>query len=131
MVAQQEQQGVPLAVAERALYAVGGLAVGGARSVGPGVSQACHLVTCRASTGPFGIVTKTIGRHLILHDLRRTFRSIAEAIGVTEYQRMWLINHSTKNDVDLSYVGLSDAAMAAAAKRSARFRRNELPVNNR
>ena len=67
--------------------------------------------------GPFGIVTKTIDRHLILHDLRRTFRSIAEATGVTEYQRKWLINHSTKNDVDLSYVGLSDAAMAAAAEK--------------
>jgi hypothetical protein len=62
-------------------------------------------------------VTKTIGRHLILHDLSRTFRSIAEATGVTEYQRKWLINHSTKNDVDLSYVELSDAATAAAAGR--------------
>jgi hypothetical protein len=52
--------------------------------------------------GLVGIVVKTIGRHLILHNLRRTFRSIAEATGVTEYQRKWLINHSTKNDVDLS-----------------------------
>ena len=62
-------------------------------------------------------MAKTIGRHLILHDLRRTFRSIAEATGVTEYQRKWLINHSTKNDLDLSYLGLSDAAMAAAAEK--------------
>jgi hypothetical protein len=54
---------------------------------------------------------------LILHDLRRTFRSIAEAMGVDEYQRKWLINHSTKNDVDLPDVGLSDAAMAAAAEK--------------
>ena len=51
---------------------------------------------------PFGTVTKTIGRYLILYDLSRTFRSIAEATGVTEYQRKWLINHATKNDVDLS-----------------------------
>jgi hypothetical protein len=65
--------------------------------------------------GPFGIVAKTIGRHLILHDLGRTFRSIAEATGVTKHQRK--CNHSTKNDVDLSYVGLSDAAMAAAAEK--------------
>jgi hypothetical protein len=36
---------------------------------------------------------------------------------VTEYQRKWLINHSTRNDVDLPYVGLSDAAMAAAAEK--------------
>lgn len=69
---------------------------------------------------PFGIVTRTIGRHLILHHLRRTCRSIAEATGVTEYQRKWLINHSTTNDVDLSYVVLSDAAMAAAARKGRR-----------
>jgi hypothetical protein len=31
-------------------------------------------------------MAKTIGRHLILHDLRRTFRSISEATDVTEYQ---------------------------------------------
>jgi hypothetical protein len=49
--------------------------------------------------------------------LRRTSRSIAEATGVTEYQRKWLINYSTKNNVDLSYVWLSDATMAAAPEK--------------
>ena len=37
--------------------------------------------------GSFGIVTKTIGCHLILHDLRHRLQSIAEATGLTEYQQ--------------------------------------------
>jgi hypothetical protein len=49
--------------------------------------------------------------------MRRTLRSIAEATDVTEYQRKWLINHATMNDFGLSYVGLSDAPMAAAAEK--------------
>jgi hypothetical protein len=51
---------------------------------------------------------------------------------VTEYQRKWLINHSTKNDVDLSYVRLSDAATAAAAEKAgevlAKLGSGEYPV---
>ena len=35
---------------------------------------------------------------------------------MTEYQRQWLIRFD-KNDVDLPYVGLSDAAIAAAAEK--------------
>ena len=48
--------------------------------------------------------------------MRRALRSIAAATDVTEYQRKWLINQATMNDFGLSYVGLSDAAMVAAAE---------------
>jgi hypothetical protein len=64
-----------------------------------------------------GIASKAIGHDLTLHDLRRSCRSVAEAAGVTEFQRRRLLNHLVTGDVDLAYVQLSDAAMPEAAER--------------
>jgi integrase len=95
------------------------------RSVGRDLSD--YVFPSRAVEGhiqglesALGIVGKAIGHDLVLHDLRRTFRSVAEMAGLTEFEKRKLVNHTTTGDVDLAYVQRSEEALAAAAERVGR-----------
>jgi hypothetical protein len=79
--------------------------------------EPCYRVTGGAVMVRPGIAAKTIGRHLVLHEYEAHVAKHRLATDVPKYQRKWLINHATMNDFGPSYVGLSDAAMAAAAEK--------------
>jgi integrase len=49
-------------------------------------------------------VTKDSGVHFTLHDLRRTFASIAESLDISAYALKRLLNHKMKNDVTAGYI---------------------------
>lgn len=53
-------------------------------------------------------VIETSGVQFILHDLRRTFITIAESLDISAYALKRLINHKMNNDVTAGYI-VSDA----------------------
>lgn len=52
-------------------------------------------------------VTERCGVEFILHDLRRTFITIAESIDIPAYALKGLINHSTGGDVTAGYIQIT------------------------
>lgn len=52
------------------------------------------------------IVTRVSGVNFILHDLRRTFLTIADSVGTPAYVLKKLANHTVKNDVTAGYIVL-------------------------
>jgi len=49
-------------------------------------------------------VTKESGIHFQLHDLRRTFVTVAESLDIPAYALKQLINHKDPNDVTRRYI---------------------------
>ena len=49
-------------------------------------------------------VTQASGVHFILHDLRRTFITIAESLDISAYAVKRLVNHKMRNDVTAGYI---------------------------
>jgi len=52
------------------------------------------------------IVTEVSGVNFILHDLRRTFLTIADRVDTPAYVLKKLANHTVKNDVTAGYIVL-------------------------
>lgn len=49
-------------------------------------------------------VTKASGIHFTVHDLRRTFITIAESLDISAYALKRLMNHKMTNDVTAGYI---------------------------
>lgn len=49
-------------------------------------------------------VTKASGVHFTVHDLRRTFITIAESLDIPAYALKRLMNHKMSNDVTAGYI---------------------------
>lgn len=49
-------------------------------------------------------VIQLSGVSFTLHDLRRTFITIAESIDISAYALKWLVNHKMTNDVTAGYI---------------------------
>jgi integrase len=49
-------------------------------------------------------VVEASGIKFMLHDLRRTFITIAESLDIPSYTLKKLLNHSTRNDVTGGYI---------------------------
>lgn len=49
-------------------------------------------------------VTKSSGVHFTIHDLRRTFITIAESLDIPAYALKRLMNHKMSNDVTAGYI---------------------------
>ena len=64
-------------------------------------------------------ISERCGVPFTTHDLRRTFASMAESIGVTGYLLKRLMNHSTANDVTGGYVQLDMDTLRLAMERIA------------
>lgn len=54
--------------------------------------------------GSVAMVAKAIGSPFTLHDLRRTFITIAESIDIPAYALKQLLNHKNPNDVTAGYI---------------------------
>jgi integrase len=58
----------------------------------------------REPRGATEIIGKALGRPFKLHDLRRTFITIAESLDIPAYALKQLINHKNPNDVTAGYI---------------------------
>jgi integrase len=71
------------------------------RYVFPGDGVQGYIVEPRK---PMARVTAHSGVAFTIHDLRRTFITIAESLDISAYAVKRLVNHSTGNDVTAGYV---------------------------
>lgn len=62
-------------------------------------------------------VTRLSGVPFMLHDLRRTFITVAESLDISAYAVKALVNHSTGNDVTSGYVVLDVERLLPAMER--------------
>ncbi|HCE5421670.1 TPA: integrase family protein [Legionella pneumophila] len=67
----------------------------------PGTGAAGHIVEPRKQMAH---VTKASGVHFTVHDLRRTFITIAESLDISAYALKRLMNHKMTNDVTAGYI---------------------------
>ncbi|WP_115705986.1 tyrosine-type recombinase/integrase [Legionella sainthelensi] len=67
----------------------------------PGTGAAGHIIEPRKQMAN---VTKTSGVHFTVHDLRRTFITIAESLDISAYALKRLMNHKMNNDVTAGYI---------------------------
>lgn len=67
----------------------------------PGSGAAGHIVEPRKQMAH---VTKISGVHFTVHDLRRTFITIAESLDIPAYALKRLMNHKMSNDVTAGYI---------------------------
>lgn len=67
----------------------------------PGVGRTGHLVEVKSFVAR---VAKASGVEFTLHDLRRTFITIAESLDVSFYALKRMMNHRTDNDVTGGYI---------------------------
>ena len=67
----------------------------------PGRGETGHIVETKKF---YARVTKTSGIRFTLHDLRRTFVTIAESLDIPYYALKRLLNHRTDNDVTGGYI---------------------------
>ena len=66
-------------------------------------------------------VVESSGVHFTLHDLRRTFITVAESLDVTPYALKRLVNHKMKNDVTAGYIVASVERLREPMQRIADF----------
>lgn len=66
----------------------------------PGTGAAGHIIEPRKQMAN---VTKASGVHFTVHDLRRTFITIAESLDISAYALKRLMNHKMSNDVTAGY----------------------------
>lgn len=67
----------------------------------PGTGAAGHIIEPRKLMAH---VTKASGVHFTVHDLRRTFITIAESLDIPAYALKRLMNHKMNNDVTAGYI---------------------------
>lgn len=67
----------------------------------PGTGVSGHMVEPRKQ---MAIVTKATGIEFTVHDLRRTFITIAESLDIPAYALKRLLNHKMTNDVTAGYI---------------------------
>ncbi|TAL65060.1 MAG: DUF4102 domain-containing protein [Legionella sp.] len=67
----------------------------------PGTGAAGHIIEPRKQMAN---VTKASGVHFTVHDLRRTFITIAESLDISAYSLKRLMNHKMTNDVTAGYI---------------------------
>ncbi|QLZ68477.1 hypothetical protein FOLKNPGA_01256 [Legionella sp. PC1000] len=67
----------------------------------PGPGAAGHIIEPRKQMAH---VTKNSGVHFTIHDLRRTFITIAESLDIPAYALKRLMNHKMSNDVTAGYI---------------------------
>ncbi|HRD70364.1 MAG TPA: integrase family protein [Legionella sp.] len=67
----------------------------------PGPGAAGHIIEPRKQMAH---VTKISGVHFTVHDLRRTFITIAESLDIPAYALKRLMNHKMSNDVTAGYI---------------------------
>ncbi|MCP4473301.1 MAG: integrase family protein [Gammaproteobacteria bacterium] len=67
----------------------------------PATSQSGHIEEPRKGMAK---VTKLSGVEFSVHDLRRTFITIAESLDISMYALKRLLNHATANDVTAGYI---------------------------
>lgn len=67
----------------------------------PGAGAAGHIIEPRKLMAQ---VTKSSGVHFTVHDLRRTFITIAESLDIPAYALKRLMNHKMSNDVTAGYI---------------------------
>lgn len=67
----------------------------------PGTGAAGHIIEPRKQMAN---VTKASGVHFTVHDLRRTFITIAESLDISAYALKRLMNHKMTNDVTAGYI---------------------------
>jgi integrase len=90
-------------------------ALGNAKHVFPGRAGK-HLMD---ADWPLGAVAKATGIDISLHDLRRTFLTVAEACDISPLALKALVNHSTSSDVTAGYVQISVERLREPAQRVA------------
>jgi integrase len=67
----------------------------------PGRGETGHMVETKKF---YARVTKSSGIRFTLHDLRRTFVTIAESLDIPHYALKRLLNHRGANDVTAGYI---------------------------
>lgn len=67
----------------------------------PGTGAAGHIIEPRKQMAH---VTKASGIHFTVHDLRRTFITIAESLDISAYALKRLMNHKMTNDMTAGYI---------------------------
>ncbi|KTD41823.1 phage related integrase [Legionella parisiensis] len=67
----------------------------------PGTGAAGHIIEPHKQMAN---VTKASGVHFTVHDLRRTFITIAESLDISAYALKRLMNHKMSNDVTAGYI---------------------------
>ena len=67
----------------------------------PGTGKTGHLVEPKNAVKK---VVETSGVHFMIHDLRRTFISIAESLDIPAYALKRLLNHKISGDVTAGYI---------------------------
>ena len=80
----------------------------------PGEGKAGHLVEPRKQMAK---VTKASGIAFTLHDLRRTFVTIAEGLDIPAYALKRLLNHKGGNDVTAGYIVVDTERLRAPMQR--------------
>ena len=66
-----------------------------------GMGKAGHIIESRRQTGR---VIEATGIHFTIHDLRRTFITIAESLDIPAYALKRLLNHKMTSDVTAGYI---------------------------
>ena len=67
----------------------------------PGTGAAGHIIEPRKQMAN---VTKLSGIHFTVHDLRRTFITIAEGLDISAYALKRLMNHKMNGDITAGYI---------------------------
>lgn len=82
----------------------------------PGRGESGHMVETKKF---YARVTKTSGIRFTLHDLRRTFITIAESLDIPHYALKRLLNHRTDGDVTGGYIVIDVERLRAPVERVA------------
>jgi len=82
----------------------------------PGRGETGHMVETKKF---YARVTKTSGIRFTLHDLRRTFVTIAESLDIPHYALKRLLNHRTDSDVTAGYIIIDVERLRAPVERVA------------
>jgi integrase len=91
-------------------------ALGDARFVFPANSKSGHIEEPRAA---LDVVAAAAGIAISVHDLRRTFISVAESCDISPLALKALVNHAVGGDVTAGYVVMSTERLREAAQRVA------------
>ena len=66
-------------------------------------------------------VRRICGIHFTIHDLRRTFATVAESLDVPYYAMKRLLNHRTQGDVTAGYIQISVERLRQPMQRISEF----------
>jgi integrase len=91
-------------------------AIGNAKFVFPANSESGHIEEPRAA---LDLVAAATGIAISVHDLRRTYVSVAESCDISPIALKGLVNHAIGKDVTSGYVVLSTERLRDAAQRVA------------